>query len=133
MAAEIAIGQLNVMVTFETYLFGQSAAGGVTKTLYSSYDDWINIRQLSHSRILEQAGIEFREAYEILKHHYVSRPVNKDADEIIFESVRLSIAGIEIIKSNKKDFDRITAYTTGIPSTQQTGIEIICNWMEIEW
>jgi head-tail adaptor len=122
--------ELDRRIIINQYLYGQDSAGGNIRTLLATYPVWAKITNTSGSRLLDQMQITYTKAYEIIKRHEVSRPLNLN-DEIIYENNILSIAAIEKIEEGKRWWQRITAYATGQQISGE--VDILCSWYQTDW
>jgi Phage head-tail joining protein. len=128
----IQLSEMNRRIIINSYLFGQDTAGGNTKTLLVTYPAWARVTQTSGSRLLEERQITYQKAYEIIKRHVRQRPVEKDNDEIVYESAILSIANVEVVSEGNKIWEKITAYSTAQLAAGGE-LDILCEWYATEW
>ncbi len=100
---------MNQRVTFNVYTL-TSDAGGQTRTLASTFTDWVNITQANSSRRLEQAGIVFSVGYKITKRHYNSQPIDPALTEIVYNGIVLSIQDVSPLNEGRQFYDEILCY-----------------------
>jgi hypothetical protein len=124
------IRELNRRILINQYLYGQDQAGGNTRLLLSTYPAWAKITKTSGSRVLDNMQIIYTEAYEIIKRYERTRALNLN-DEILYEGSVLSIAAVEEIEEGSKQWQKITAYSTG--KTVSGEVDILCSWYSIQW
>lgn len=108
----IGIGEMDSVVTLNTYTVSQNAVTGrVEKELSSSFERWAKVEQLSESRTLNNAGIIYTRSYRITTLYAVGQATKATATITLHSGEVLSIASVI-----KKDIGRlwveeIIAYT----------------------
>lgn len=104
------IGNLNQEVRFCLFVSGLSDNNTPIRTETDCYVDWVKIEQLSSSRSLEQAQINFSAAYRVTKRHYAERPVNISLTEIEYNSKMLSIHSLKLKEEGRRTYEEMICY-----------------------
>lgn len=107
----MTIDELNTRVLIKHYTTTQDVNGKPVSALTASWEKWAKVEQKNGSKVLDNAAVSYKEAFEIWIRYEVSRPtltnyhVNYKSKEMIIHSVIPKIEG-------KQWFEQITAFTT---------------------
>lgn len=108
----MAIGEMNIVVTFTPYSLTAVVNGGTDKIAETPYDEWVKVEQISGSRRLENAQITFAKAFRVTKRHYDSRPIEPDLTEIVYNDLLLSVHDVKAINEGRNWYDEILCYSS---------------------
>lgn len=109
--SELTIGELNMRVTVENWVSAQDGTGNVSSTLTSSWVKWMKVDMDNGNRVLDQAGIVYKESYTCWSRYEKSRPT-LPRYHLTFYNKELTVHSVVRLFVGKIWWEKIIAYTT---------------------